>query len=208
MEHNPDWTFLFWRTGMPGTNAPLGMPYVDQLLADRRYSPVVKSDVLRFAALMMFGGIYVDTDFECFRSLNDLPQSETGFFCAYGPRFSWQRTYDIIGTAILGAVPGHPVTRDVLNEMLRRIVLTPIDRCNGPTHNGATDPETVTAILSGRSDVSLFPSELFFPEAAPDMIAIRDRIEAKQAIRLADRGAFGQHHWNQNKFGMAKPESG
>ena len=71
MQHHPDWSFRFWRTDLgDGVSGE-----VRALLADPRYSVVVKSDVARFELLRVHGGIYVDSDLECLRPFDDFLKS-------------------------------------------------------------------------------------------------------------------------------------
>jgi mannosyltransferase OCH1-like enzyme len=64
MKHHSDWTFYFWRT----TNLPENInSQVKTALLDSKYAITPRSDMLRFEVVRLFGGIYVDTDFECLK---------------------------------------------------------------------------------------------------------------------------------------------
>ena len=81
-----------------------------KMLEDAQLSPVVKSDVLRYELLSLFGGIYVDTDIEVERSFDEL-LGET-FFCA-------DEGAGNIGSALLGSVPFHPLPRAMLDAIYK-----------------------------------------------------------------------------------------
>ncbi len=69
MKFNPDWTFYFWRLD----NLPRHMMLncVIELINLSHIPYIIKSDILRWELLRIFGGIYVDTDMECLRSFEE-----------------------------------------------------------------------------------------------------------------------------------------
>ena len=79
-----------------------------EMLEDTRLNPVIKSDVLRYELLRLFGGTYIDTDVEVLRNFDEL-LGET-FFCA-------DEGMDNIGSALLGSVPFHPLNYAMLIAM-------------------------------------------------------------------------------------------
>lgn len=122
------------------------------------------ADLIRLEALLRWGGIYVDSDCEPFRSLE--PLVPLSAFAA------WEDER-CVPNAVMGAVPGHPAIRACLDLALSRIP--------GPTWPAG--PGVTTEILPGRSDVLLFPPGTFYP--------VHYRDAARAALmddpRLADR---------------------
>lgn len=74
-----------------------------------------KSDILRMEILNQFGGIYVDTDFECIRPemFNDFVNAYD-FFCSMHP-LDCQDC--LLQNALIAAVPGHPVIKGYIEEL-------------------------------------------------------------------------------------------
>lgn len=70
-----DWEFKKWDE----TNSPLGHPFVQKALKEKKYAYV--ADYVRCYALYHEGGIYLDTDIEIIKDL--LPLLEYEFFAAY-----------------------------------------------------------------------------------------------------------------------------
>lgn len=148
LRHHPDATMRFWRDAH-GLDER-----VQQLVADPRYSPVVKSDVLRWAVLLAHGGIYVDTDMECLGSIREYLSDPNGCFLA-----KEDDTYAC--TAIIAAEPGHEFVRQVLDAALAALATTEPNRANAEPQM-ITGPHLVTR-LAKNARVTLHGYERFYP---------------------------------------------
>tara|TARA_B100000989_G_C19496040_1_gene452085 strand:- start:672 stop:1535 length:864 start_codon:yes stop_codon:yes gene_type:complete len=65
-KHNPSWEYILWDDEM--------IDNLDLINKDAYYStsnPGYKSDIARYEILNKFGGLYVDTDFECLKEFPD-----------------------------------------------------------------------------------------------------------------------------------------
>jgi len=61
---NPDWEYIFW-----DNNRIKELEITDMRAFKKSNNYGFKSDLLRYAILKKYGGLYVDTDFECLRKL-------------------------------------------------------------------------------------------------------------------------------------------
>lgn len=171
MEHHPDWTFRFWRTDLDGAAEE-----VRALLADPRYSVVVKSDVARFELLRLHGGIYADSDMECLRPFDELLGD--AFFCG-------RESEGFLCPSVVGCVPDHPLSARMVRAALDRIrQLDPKDVNARP--NEVTGPTLFTELARGRDDVRVYPEPYFYP------------IPWWETHRLAEATpqAYAKHWWN------------
>ena len=84
------------------------LPGSRTMLQDDSLNPVVKSDILRYEILRLFGGFYADTDLEIFHNLDQL--TNLPFVCA-------DEGMGNVGTAFLGSIPYHPVCRAMLDAI-------------------------------------------------------------------------------------------
>lgn len=164
--HHPDWEFRLWTDAdLP----PLSCP--DGFARCRNFGEA--SDVLRYEILHQFGGVYVDTDVECLRPLDALIEDATAFAAYARPK--------VIGSAIVGAVPGHPAIARTLEVV-----------CSGAgsgTQVHATGPLALTGVLESAEDVELFGRETFYPLDYWE-IPFTDLGESE----LGD--AYAIHHWH------------
>jgi FkbM family methyltransferase len=164
--HHPEWEMRLWR---PSDLPPLR----NQELFDNATSLAQKSDIARYEILLRFGGIYVDTDFECLRPFEDLLDGVGAFI---GTEDGTHLT-----NALLGAAPGHPLLEALVDGLPASIAARP----NGPA-NQTTGPHFVTRVVEAdpelRETLRVFPSDVFYPylynesyrrdEAFPDSYAV------------------------------------
>jgi SAM-dependent methyltransferase len=174
---------------MPGSGAPTGHARVDRLLADDRYTAVVKSDVLRIFALSTAGGLYVDTDFECLRPFDDLLFPPTGLFCAREPKWGLDHR-KMLSPALIGCEPGHPFMALYLQAALDAVEHEgSLERLNRRT-NEVTGPYLMERLAQGRGDLTLHPSGWFYPE---------ERCEV---------APYAKHHWTGQQNWIQRPIMG
>lgn len=149
LDCHPDWSLRFWRTD-------LGAGVSDDvraLLDDPRYTVVVRSDVARFELLRLHGGVYADTDMECLRPMDDLLDNE--FFCG-------RESDSAVCPSLVGCVPGHPLASDMVRHALARIRAAGPEAANARP-NEVSGPVLLTELLQGRTDVTIYPREHFYP---------------------------------------------
>lgn len=137
--------------------------------------------LIRLEALWNHGGVWLDSDLELFRPLDDLR--------ALGAVGCWEddRT---VPDLFLAAEAGHPAIGACLDLALARL------HGNGRTwrddrHAWSTGPGVTTAVLPDRDDVTLLPPEAFCPvhwSYKGDPISNAEVLE-----RLPD--CRGRHHW-------------
>lgn len=169
-KHHPDWTFRFWRCDVPEASAD-----VRALLADPRYSVIVKSDVLRYELLRIHGGIYVDTDMECLRPFDDLRNARC---------FIARESEEFLCPSVIGCEPDHPFITRCAREALVRAREAGPERANRAP-NTITGPHLVTALAHASTDLTVHPRHYFYP------------VGWWETARLADEtpDAYAKHWW-------------
>jgi mannosyltransferase OCH1-like enzyme len=106
-----------------------------------------RADLVRYEVLRRHGGVYVDTDVECLRPIDDLLDGVVAF-----------AAYEVPGrlcNAVLGAVPAHPAFARAVD-----LAATTVGR---GTYPDATATSFLTYILEAHEDVTLFGAERFYP---------------------------------------------
>lgn len=184
-KHHPDWEMRLW--GAPG-RCPDMPPLINQDLYDYpeewispRSNPwQFRSDVVRLEVLWHFGGVYVDTDFECLRPLDPLLTEDVTCFAA------WEREGLWLNNAILGSTRGHP--------FIWRLIVGLRERARthkGERPNVISGPRLLTAEFNkDREGVTPFPKVLFYPYGWWELGTPEERGPWPWA--------FAVHHW-QNK---------
>lgn len=165
-EHHPGWEMRLWTDDdLP----PLDHP--DALERCRNFGEA--SDVLRYEILNRFGGVYVDTDVECLRPIDELVGDASAFAAWARPR--------VIGSAVVGAVPGHPAIARTLEAVAAA--------AGSGNQVDATGPVALTRILEHADDVELFGRETFYPLDYWEI-----PFAEGEAVDVAD--AYAIHHWH------------
>lgn len=149
---NPEWEFRTWR------DRDLEW-IVNRDVFDESPTMSERSDVARFEILAKHGGIYVDTDVEPLRPLDQLTRHEAFAGWEYSNR---------LGTAVLGGAPGHPALQRLIDELPAWAEMHEGDR-----PDERTGPLFLTTMWWGydrllrkqgkRSDIMRYPRETFYP---------------------------------------------
>jgi hypothetical protein len=161
--HHPNWEQRLWR------DADLAELDLPAEILEQATGPAELADVARLAILARHGGVYVDTDVECLRPLDPLLRG-LDFFAGY-------ELPNLVGTAVLGAVPSHPVFLRAQQLVRRTFGRAPLP--------SATGPPFLTHLLWDYPEVTIFPPEVFFPYLWSEPERRGERFERAYAV----------HHW-------------
>jgi mannosyltransferase OCH1-like enzyme len=142
-----------------------------------------KSDIARYEILNKFGGVYVDTDFECLAPLNK-NFLKTSFFA--GLVFS---ETPIFNNAIIGSAPGSKLIELMVDET-GEVVTTndpmSIMRKTGPLRITETFFKNIDMV----SDESLIlPSDFFYPW--PNFLLH----DCENRYKYVNADSYAIHHW-------------
>jgi len=175
---HPGWKMQLWTDA----NMP---PLANRWAFEHSQSLSGRANVLRYEILHRLGGVYVDSDFECLRSIEPLISDVECFAGQLRDEEFEHGAYAVINNAILGAVPGHPFLRDLIEEAeanMRGIMEdTPL-----PAYQ--TGPVFLTAVAQRHPEVKIFPPQVFYPYGP------RQRWRRHEHFPRA----YAVHHWTLN----------
>ena len=177
-EPHPDFR-VGWRRLHPGyeilrwdaSNAPVEHPYLAAVLARRLYSKA--ADFMRLWLMIHHGGIYLDVDIECLRSLE--PLRDRGLFAGFQrePGFD---PFEAVNSAVLGARTGHWA----VVELMRRLL--------------AGDDGSASPMASGPRLISTFLVELGLVYSESEVRIDRPPL---WPIHVLPRSAFYPYSWEE-----------
>lgn len=161
---HPHWQRRLWTDG----NRPV---LRNEECFQRATVAAQRADILRYELVYRFGGVYLDTDMECLRSIDELLDGVEAFAAEEQP--------GELAIGIFGAVARHPWLEDVIEQ------LPPSMRAHQSILR-ATGPGHFTAVTKGHPEVTVFPQEHFYPYLA------------HEPSRAAGPfpGAYAVHHWH------------
>jgi len=114
-----------------------------------------RSDIFRHEILYRLGGIYVDTDFECLKPLDDFMHLD--FFTSSGYSASVE-----LYPALVGSIPGHPILGRYIKDMkyIEAATWKGMFESTGPYYFTQCFLKEVTKETKG---VVTFPPKFFYP---------------------------------------------
>jgi hypothetical protein len=171
---HPGWQMQLW------TDANLP-PLANQVLFDRAPSFAAKADILRYELLLQFGGVYVDTDFECLKNIESFLEGTECFVAQQKDLDADFGKFCYVNNALMGAVPGHPLFRDLVESLPNHIASLPPD---APAA-ALTGPHYLTTVLQSHPGVKIFPAKFFYPYTATERWRRHEKFPE----------AFAVHHW-------------
>jgi inositol phosphorylceramide mannosyltransferase catalytic subunit len=122
--YHPDWEFMLWRdNNINNLSLPKNCEDAYNLTINwKKDIPcyACQADVVRQVAVLRYGGIYVDTDVECFKSIDTLIENKTDFIGIKPHRGN------LITNAFFGASKDHKLIKCIVDDIKPR----------PPGHNG------------------------------------------------------------------------
>jgi mannosyltransferase OCH1-like enzyme len=138
--HHPGWELRLWtEDNLPDRLRPE--------VYERLRAPAERANLLRLELLSRQGGVYMDTDFECLRSIEPLIEDAEVFITL--------AKAERVNNALMGSVPGHAAIAEALAQV-RPVEFFGHDKA-------ATGTRLLDGILIGRPGVTLLDAELFYP---------------------------------------------
>ena len=155
LAHHPGWELKFWTEETFPEPEGLRRPEA----AERLRAPWERGDIFRLEILWREGGVHVDTDFECRRSIEPLIE-DTDFFIG-------ERKPGRLNGALMGSTPGHPLLDLLLDEIKPRQAYGMQMGAGTANDKDETGPGFLDRMVLGRPEPKLIPPELFYPRT-PD----------------------------------------
>jgi hypothetical protein len=170
-ERHPDWEMILWTAA----NLP---KLQNEWAVEKSGLLAAKTNIIRYELLERFGGVYIDTDFECLRNIEPLI-SDVDCFAALERYVPFESgIFPLVNNAIIGCVPHHRFLEDLVGGIEPRL------RACGEVRGAVqqTGPYYFSEVLLYHPEVTIFPDELFYPyqyherwrryESFPDAYAV------------------------------------
>lgn len=161
---HPEWRFITWQDPLDPQQFELSHLW-DKCTAGAQLAGLVRLEVVH-----RFGGVYVDMDFEPIKPFDPLLNNQL---------FIGTEDGTVLTDAVFGAEPNHPGLASAINAFINGYW------SNNPSETG---PLHTTAHLSGRDDVTVLPTELFYPYLWTE----------PQRANESFPDAYAVHHWNHS----------
>tara|TARA_B100001093_G_scaffold519775_1_gene610391 strand:+ start:4682 stop:5536 length:855 start_codon:yes stop_codon:yes gene_type:complete len=189
ISNNPDYKYILW-----DENNSKELLITNQKLYQESKNPGLRSDLLRYEILNLFGGIYVDTDFECIKSIpNELLKMDFVACMQF-------EDFPQIGNSLLMSQKGSKQIVNILKNCKKP------NKEEGMEIMKSTGPFMVTEVINSclnkkEFNMVILPSNYCFP--IPNFLKTL-KIDVK---KLITKESFGIHHWELTWLPkVSKPE--
>jgi mannosyltransferase OCH1-like enzyme len=175
IRYHPDWEYKLW------TEKELTiLPMKNRRLYEKSINYGEKSDIARYEILYQFGGLYVDTDYECLKSLETFHYTYD-FYIGIQPLDT-----DIVqlGIGLIGTAAHHPLIKTALDNVEKQLQksLQIIVR-TGPIYF----TQIFCTFAPKFSDTLALPASYFYPRGYTQSIDDKNIWQK--------RVSFAVHHW-------------
>lgn len=206
--YHPDWTFIFWTDNRFNYNkgdtvvhsfAQLNdvlekdknqpklivvdithLQFDNRIYFDRAINYGERSDILRYEIVNKIGGLYVDCDFECYKS-HEILHYVYDFYTGIQPL----DTNSVqLGSALFGAIAKHPILETCVQNIKNMQHIQQIIVKTGPLY--FTKIFYMVAGKKGYKDIA-FPASYFYPQG------YEQQFEPKE--KWCQNESFATHHW-------------
>jgi inositol phosphorylceramide mannosyltransferase catalytic subunit len=182
-QHHPDWEYRLW------TDADLAdFHFTHRQRFEKAVNKGEQSDILRYEILYQFGGLYVDTDFECIKPHDPL-HHHCDFYIGLEVKMPGEHR-PFMGNALIGSVAGHPILKHCLDGISKT------EACgnNADLIQKTTGPQCLSSAFlklcnQGEFRNVAFPFTYFYPLPAVD------RKNALPKEKWLHEESFGIHYW-------------
>lgn len=191
--HLPEWTYHLWTDE---ENRAFLATHYDWFLPiyDKYEQPIMRVDAVRYFWMYHYGGLYVDLDFQCLKSIEPLLERKN-IVIGLEPHDHLEKEFlqkyeftQILCNAFMASVPKHPFWIEMIQQLIKNHLQTDT--------LAATGPFCLTEAYNRsqhQSNITLIPPKFLYP--------INDHKELehfkqsqKQTLNIA-ADAYAIHHW-------------
>jgi mannosyltransferase OCH1-like enzyme len=185
-EKHPDWEYRLW------TDADLpSFPFVNRDRFERAINVGEKADILRYEILNKFGGLYVDTDFECIQCLDPLHHL-CDLYVGLEGAFAQDQEACMLNS-LIGSIPHHPIIECCLKLIAKKPAGKMADEVQSISGPGCFRRAFFKCYKEKNLKNVAFPCTFFYPLSSHERCGHLDEMAKSNWIHPE---TFGIHYWD------------
>ena len=179
--HNIDWEYKLW------TEENIKELKINSFdIYSKELNPGYRSDIIRYIILEKYGGIYIDTDFECLRPIpNDLLNYKFVSCLIFGNK-------PIIANGMMMSIPNHILIKHLLKSINTKNYSSDITEIINNSGPELLTSKYFSLIKEIEKETLILPSNYFYPY--PNFM-LNSNINRYSEI---DNLSLGIHHWEMS----------
>ncbi len=186
LKYHPEWEYKLWTDK---DIEELGL--YNKQLYDQAVTYAEKADIARYEILYRFGGLYVDTDFECIQPF-DIFNYNLEFYA--GIEYNKELR---VNNALIAAKPAHPILKKCVEKIgtypiilkphltPRQIYIETLVQKTGPAYF----TRVIFEEIDNTTSLVLFPNTFFYPFNSGKQLLAYSFIKPE---------TFAMHHWDMS----------
>ena len=183
LAQNPGWKYKLWME-----EDIIALKLVNKKQYEKAKNYGERSDIARYEILYRFGGLYIDTDFECLRSF-DLFHDCFDFYAGLGFGHQFE-----LYNGLIGSVAGHPILKCAIDRISAQKPGNKVDTpfSTGPIFFAQCFYDTMRSQSKAvRSHTVAFPCSYFYPWPCWE----RKYKEREEIEAWFKPETYAVHHW-------------
>jgi len=193
-DKHPDWTYKLW------TDEDIeDFEWTNRKHFDRAKNPGMKADIWRYEIIHQYGGIYVDCDMECVRSIEPLHE-RLEFYASYNGNKK------CLGNHMFAAMSGSELMLRCVNLLKRSLGHKDLENCTDNEIQGLTGPDFFTYAVRERVVGIDNPREIILPKEyfqPVEFVHCGHALTIDEKVNVLDK-CFAIHHnglsWVKEKW--------
>jgi mannosyltransferase OCH1-like enzyme len=191
IKNHPGWQFVLWTDK---EIEQLGLE--NKALYDASTNWGEKSDIARYEIVYRFGGLYLDTDFECIKPMDVLHHCLDFYTGIYTSHSRGNSPSMVMGMGLIGARAGHPILRALIDGLKT----TPVKGNNNSSSIlSRTGPYYFTKVVLATAEKDNLRNVIFPPMFVyPTPISGRGQSLDDQHKNFIKPSTFANHLWHMS----------
>lgn len=200
-QHHPEWEYRLWTDSESRSFIKTCFPELLSVYDSYPYG-VQRVDAVRYCILQYFGGVSVDLDMECLRSIDELIEPHDMVLTLEPPVHAYENEVGfMISNAFMASRPHHPFLSEILDELMTGSKEPQPNVCSSVLET--TGPLMLTEVYSkiSRQDVCVMdhyitaPLACNSPEWTSGSIFSGGQCAVDYKRFYMDNGAYAIHYW-------------
>ena len=180
-KYNTDWEYKLWDEESI-KKLDINQPEI----YSKKINPGYRSDIIRYIILKKFGGLYVDTDFECLRPIPEKLRTYKFVSCVIF------NNKPIIANGMIMSCPNHILLKNILKNINLKDYKNDINKIMINSGPEKLTTEYFSLINNIEQECLILPSNYFYPYPNFMLNTKSNRYE------YVDKVTIGIHHWEMS----------